>query len=767
MFYLCRWAVARRTGVLGVALSLVLLVAACATPGTPSSTVDGTPQKKQRSYSIFYDQKDHLSDLIKEGDFEQAAGLFDKHGEFFKEKWQKSLPLLTQVSEHFRQKLTPSLNTSQEKIDAVAWPLAKAGWPAVRDTVMAGRATLDQIPSYGLFDDPELAITEIRSLRDALQSLEARVMETAADDFARFDVFSGASFFDVHPARLSASDFVQENFSALAPKLKRANVAQLKKFAAVYDADILGEDHWETLGELYVAAYMKKTGRGKSKMKSALGALAAARSAGFEPKTIPNLKISFVEITSRTLLKKRALDFPVEIDIDLPINASQGNLDSILSAPAKDRPDYLLVIDVALAKTDRRITSSRKMPARFITGYRTQPNPDYNIVQNQINIARMDVQNAAMYSASVNSQYCYGFECLGKFADQLVASGRQKEANSELDITMQRLSETPMTVDIPIYQNYKYDLATVRDRKTMTVHYYVMDLKRNTYFKSTFDVSERENFEVAYKVMSEDPEKEEHYADAQSESDVKAWEDAPSSVKLSLLMEHYAAAKGSAKAIPSLATLRQKMLKDKNTALASYKADTYEGSTRNDPRFDSVVAVYMPDGGLGSGFYVTPDVIMTNYHVVREGDFVEIKLYGGLETFGKVIAKDILLDLALIKVQSRGKPVKFFNKNELDLGSSVEVIGHPRGYEFSITRGVVSAVRPMQSVNIDSDKKVLQVQIDAPTSPGNSGGPVFMNNKVVSVISWIRVDGGSQNLNFSIHYSEAKRFLKETLDSNS
>ena len=106
------------------------------------------------------------------------------------------------------------------------------------------------------------------------------------------------------------------------------------------------------------------------------------------------------------------------------------------------------------------------------------------------------------------------------------------------------------------------------------------------------------------------------------------------------------------------------MLEDKNVALLKYKEQTFEGSTEADPRFDSVVVIYMGSGGLGSGFFVRPDVVMTNYHVVKELKFAEMKLHNGQETFGKVMAKDVRLDLALIKVQSRGKPVEFFRENK-------------------------------------------------------------------------------------------------------
>lgn len=181
----------------------------------------------------------------------------------------------------------------------------------------------------------------------------------------------------------------------------------------------------------------------------------------------------------------------------------------------------------------------------------------------------------------------------------------------------------------------------------------------------------------------------------------------------------------------------------------------------NDPRFDSVVVILNPKGALGTGFFVTPDLVMTNYHVVEGVKFVEMKLYNGTETFGKVVKSDVRLDLALVKVQTRGTPVKFFEGNTLDLGSTVEAIGHPKGLTLTITRGVVSAVRKKKSVFAVGGKDVMFVQTDAAINPGNSGGPLFLNEKVIAVNN-NKLAGGSEGLGFSIHYSEVAEFMKES-----
>jgi len=167
-------------------------------------------------------------------------------------------------------------------------------------------------------------------------------------------------------------------------------------------------------------------------------------------------------------------------------------------------------------------------------------------------------------------------------------------------------------------------------------------------------------------------------------------------------------------------------------------------------------------GSVGAGFYVTPDLVLTAYHVVKDSALVQMTFYDGTKTFGKVVEHDIRLDLALVRAQTAGKPLKI-HTGPLRLGETVEAIGHPKGYEFTITRGVISAVRRQRSANIGSDTLVEFVQTDTPISPGNSGGPLLMRDSVIGVNDWIRVDKGSQNLNFSVSWNEIKSFLDRFL----
>ncbi len=236
-------------------------------------------------------------------------------------------------------------------------------------------------------------------------------------------------------------------------------------------------------------------------------------------------------------------------------------------------------------------------------------------------------------------------------------------------------------------------------------------------------------------------------------------------VALSQIIEDYLRHQADATPFTDELALRRQILADTNVALARAESDRFTYAEASDPRLDSVVAVYRGDGGMGSGFYVTSDVVLTNWHVVKDFRFVEMKRFDEIETFGRVMAKDVRLDLALVEVQDRGKPVRFYGKNRIDLGATVEALGHPHRRLFSVTRGVVSTVREEYSINLPerSGKKVLYIQTDASINPGNSGGPLFLGDEVVGVNTWGISADVSQGLSFSVHYSEVLGFLRRNL----
>ena len=162
---------------------------------------------------------------------------------------------------------------------------------------------------------------------------------------------------------------------------------------------------------------------------------------------------------------------------------------------------------------------------------------------------------------------------------------------------------------------------------------------------------------------------------------------------------------------------------------------------------------------MGSGFFISEDEILTNYHVIEGAMTISIINKDKKKSSAVVIKTDLKRDLALLKTNMKGKPVSFFS-GQLKQGEMVEALGHPRGRKFSLTKGWISAIRQESSTySSTNNTNVLFIQTDAAINPGNSGGPLFYKDKVVGVNTQGLSKKETEGMNFAVHFSEVKKFL--------
>jgi S1-C subfamily serine protease len=172
--------------------------------------------------------------------------------------------------------------------------------------------------------------------------------------------------------------------------------------------------------------------------------------------------------------------------------------------------------------------------------------------------------------------------------------------------------------------------------------------------------------------------------------------------------------------------------------------------------------------GSGSGFmWDDQGHIVTNYHVIEDGVEFLVTLPNGEQRQAKLVGKEESKDVAVLKLQGSLTglfPITPGTSKDLLVGQKVVAIGNPFGFDYTVTKGIVSAL----------GRKILgaggvtipnMIQTDASINPGNSGGPLLnsageligMNTMIVSP------SGTSSGVGFAVPVDIIRKTVPELI----
>jgi S1-C subfamily serine protease len=172
----------------------------------------------------------------------------------------------------------------------------------------------------------------------------------------------------------------------------------------------------------------------------------------------------------------------------------------------------------------------------------------------------------------------------------------------------------------------------------------------------------------------------------------------------------------------------------------------------------------VPQEGQGSGFVIDKDGhILTNYHVIADARQVEVTLHNRKKLKATIVGTDPGHDLAVIQIKSADLvPAVLGDSQNLQVGQKVYAIGNPFGLAGTMTRGIVSSIRPVREPNGTMIDEAIQT--DAAINPGNSGGPLMnWHGEVIGINTMILSNGVEQNsgIGFAIPINTAKAVLND------
>ena len=168
----------------------------------------------------------------------------------------------------------------------------------------------------------------------------------------------------------------------------------------------------------------------------------------------------------------------------------------------------------------------------------------------------------------------------------------------------------------------------------------------------------------------------------------------------------------------------------------------------------TAVVIVEASGSRGTGFFVAPDTLLTNVHVVGRNSTVSIRRMSGETMPARVESTAAEVDVAILKISGGNKEQQTLTLGataDARIGQEVFAIGSALGMlENTLTRGIVSGIRQTNTATL--------VQTDAAVNPGNSGGPLIdRTGKVLGIITMGFTE--RQGLNFAVGIDHARALL--------
>ena len=173
----------------------------------------------------------------------------------------------------------------------------------------------------------------------------------------------------------------------------------------------------------------------------------------------------------------------------------------------------------------------------------------------------------------------------------------------------------------------------------------------------------------------------------------------------------------------------------------------------------------------GSGVIVSSNgYIVTNNHVIEDGDEFSVTLNDKREFEAKLVGIDPSTDLAVLKVEAEGLPfLQFGNSDSLKVGEWVLAVGNPFNLESTVTAGIVSAKG--RNIDILEGEYSIEsfIQTDAAVNPGNSGGAlVNTNGDLVGINTAIITRSGRyEGYSFAVPSNLVQKVIRDLRDFGS
>ena len=214
--------------------------------------------------------------------------------------------------------------------------------------------------------------------------------------------------------------------------------------------------------------------------------------------------------------------------------------------------------------------SVTKVFSSYLSGHRNEPNPDYR--QNELDLRQ--AENDFAYLDSNRSE----MPSRGLLLERLKMAEEEKDApririvkrllerrrhvrrglraaKEKVDFAIERLRNTPQTVEVPIHAPYQFERRKLEVEKRLEIGFFIVDRKVRNYFKASYGTRRSKRFDAIYGLHENDIDRPSQLSGASSENDIASWEGTAMPVPVSALTNHYLANVLNAQPLPPQARI--------------------------------------------------------------------------------------------------------------------------------------------------------------------------------------------------------------------
>lgn len=481
-FLLDQFAARSAAGRAGIAVALAVLLGACVTNDGPPPVI---------GYNVLYSQADHMKRLVSAGNFDDAVALHGREGPYFKDNADKVAGLLDEAAKGFNAQWTQRISDASAACTAVAWPAPRERWSEIRVAVSGCTSVLrDYDASNGLTKGAREApgIAELRLTADGLTQ---RIGADARGLMAAEDLAGGRNFISEYPIDLPLAEAFASRLARIFDPA-RPDEDRLFRVASAYAPQVKSDPAIRKVLVDAVDATLRTKARAGSLRDVAATYKQAARH-GVAPERIP-LTVAFYGVGGS------ASPFGATVVADLPMQWRV--LSGLATVPDAD---FVVAVGPVSASVERKASNQARVPSRFISGYRSTPNPAYATAVGDFTRAQQQMAsaNAQQISAATDIR-CNMYGCQPNYWAQLIAGIFVATASANLDTAQKKLTATPPTLQEAIFEDYGFDTASVMATKKAEFAAFIGKPRTGATEQFRQAVTKSQEFKVSWGVHAKD-----------------------------------------------------------------------------------------------------------------------------------------------------------------------------------------------------------------------------------------------------------------------